>query len=172
VGKTALLEFLVAAAEGWRVARTVGIESEMELAYSGLHQLCAPILQYVGELPAPQRDALSTVFGLRAGDPPDRFLVALATLSLLAEAAERQPLLCVVDDAHWLDAASAQVMLFVARRLLAEHVALVAVARSGIGDHVFAGTPDLVVDGLGDEDARSLLLSHVHGPIDAAVCQQ
>jgi len=172
VGKTALLEFLVAAAEGWRVARTVGIESEMELAYSGLHQLCAPILQYVGELPAPQRDALSTVFGLRAGDPPDRFLVALATLTLLAEAAERQPLLCVVDDAHWLDAASAQVVVFVARRLLAERVALVGVARAGIGDHMFAGTSEFAINGLGDEDARSLLLSHVQGPIDAAVCQQ
>ena len=172
VGKSALLEYLADRVAGWHVARAVGIESEMELAYSGLHQLCVPMLDRLDGLPGPQRDAMATVFGLSAGPAPDRFLVGLATLTLLAELAEEQPLLCIVDDAHWRDGASAQVLGFVARRLLAERIAIVSAARSGIGDEVFAGLPELVLQGLNSRDARALLLDHMHGPVDAAVCDQ
>src|SRR3954452_24810822 len=118
VGKTALLGHLSAAADGCRIARAAGVESEMELAFAGLHALCAPMLGRLGQLPSPQRDALSTAFGLSAGPPPDRFLVGLAVLSLLAESAEAQPILCMVDDAHWLDRVSTETLAFVARRLL------------------------------------------------------
>jgi DNA-binding CsgD family transcriptional regulator len=171
-GKSALVSYLTERADGWRLATAVGIESEAELAYSGVHQLCAPMLDHVDQLPIPQREALGTVFGLRSADPPDRFLVGLATLTLLADVADHQPLLCVIDDAHWLDAASAQIVLFVARRFLAERIVLVCVARAGIGDGVLAGLPALPVDGLGDGDARTLLLQNLPGPVDAAVCEQ
>ena len=134
VGKSALLEYLSDHVGGSRVVSAVGVESEMELAYSGLHQLCAPVLDVLDRLPAPQRDALATVFGLSPGIPPDRFLVGLATLTLLAEAAEPQPLICIIDDAQWLDQASALVIAFVARRLLAERIAIVCAARTGSGD--------------------------------------
>ena len=107
VGKSALLGYLSDRIGGWHVARAVGVESEMELPYSGLHQLCAPLLDHLDELPVPQRDALATVFGLSAGPAPDRFLVGLATLTLVAQAAEQHPLACIVDDAQWLDDASA-----------------------------------------------------------------
>ena len=130
------------------------------------------MLDHLDQLPAPQRDALGTVFGLRAGEAPDRFLVGLATLTLLADVADQQPLLCVIDDAQWLDAASAQIVLFVARRFLAERIALVCAARAGIGDGVLAGSPALPVHGLGDSDARTLLLENLPGPVDAAVCEQ
>src|SRR5262249_17721800 len=149
-----------------------GIESELELAYSGLHQLCYPMLEHLDRLPAPQRDALETVFGRNRGDVPDRFLVGLATLTLFAEVAEREPLACIVDDAHWLDEASAQILSFVARRLLAERVVVICAVRVGIGDHVLTGLPELRLAGLGDTDARELLLANVHGPLDAAVCEQ
>jgi DNA-binding CsgD family transcriptional regulator len=172
VGKSALLGYLSDQVTGWRVARAVGVESEMELAYAGLHQLCAPMLDRLERLPVPQRDALATVFGLRAGPAPDRFLVGLATLTLVAEVAEDQPLVCIVEDAQWLDQASAQLLGFVARRLLAERIALVGAARTGIGDNVLAGLPELPIRGLGDSDARALLLEHVYGPLDAAVCDQ
>jgi DNA-binding CsgD family transcriptional regulator/tetratricopeptide (TPR) repeat protein len=172
VGKSALLRYLSDRVAGWRVATAVGMESEMELAYSGLHQLCAPMLGQLERLPTPQRDALATVFGLSAGPAPDRFMVGLATLTLLAEAAEEQPLACIVDDAHWLDHASAQVFAFAARRLLAERVALVCAARTGVGDHVLAGLPELLIHGLADGDARALLLDNVQGPLDAAVSDQ
>ena len=172
VGKSALLGYLAERVAGWRLARAVGVESEMELAYSGLHQLCAPMLDHLDGLPVPQRDALATVFGLSAGPAPDRFLVGLATLTLVAEAAERQPLLCIVDDAQWLDQASAQILGFVARRLLAERIALVCAARTGIGDNVLTGLPELPVEGLDDRDARALLLDNVYGPLDPAVCDQ
>ena len=125
VGKSALLDYVVERAADCRILHAVGVEAEMELAYAGLHQLCAPLLDRLERLPAPQRDALATAFGLRAGEAPDRFLVSLAVLSLLGEAAEERPLVCLVDDAQWLDRASAQVLAFVARRLLAESVALV-----------------------------------------------
>ena len=144
----------------------------MELAYSGLHQLCAPLLDHLDELPVPQRDALATVFGLSTGPAPDRFLVGLAALTLVAQAADQQPLACIIDDAQWLDGASAQLFGFVARRLLAERVALVCAARAGIGDGVLAGLPALEIGGLSAGDARPLLLRHVHGPLDAAVTDQ
>jgi DNA-binding CsgD family transcriptional regulator len=172
VGKSALLGYLSDRIAGWRVARAVGVESEIELAYSGLHQLCVPMLDHLERLPAPQRDALGTVFGRSTGPAPDRFLVGLATLTLLAEVAEQQPLVCIVDDAQWLDQASAQILGFVARRLLAERVALVCATRTGIGDDVLAGLPELSIEGVGDSDARALLLDNVHGPLDAAVCEQ
>jgi len=172
VGKSALLEYLSGRVAGWHVARAAGVESEMELAYAGLHQLCAPMLDHLGRLPAPQRDALATVFGRHAGAPPDRFLVGLATLTLFAEVAEQQPLVCIVDDAQWLDHASAQILGFVARRLVAERIAVVCAARAGAGDDVLAGLPVLPVPPLGDSDARALLLANVPGPLDARVCDQ
>jgi DNA-binding CsgD family transcriptional regulator len=171
-GKSALLNLVVERAAGWRIASVVGVESEMELAYGGLHQLCAPMLDHADQLPAPQRDALGTVFGLRAGEAPDRFLVGLATLTLLSEVADREPLLCVIDDAHWLDAVSAQIVLFIARRFLAERIVLVCAARAGLGDGILAGLPALTVHGLSEHDARTLLLENLPGPIDATVCEQ
>src|SRR6478609_103940 len=129
VGKTVLLDYLVGRASRFRVARVGGVQSEMELAFAGLHHLCAPMLDRFEGLPSPQRDALGTVFGLRAGPAPDRFLVGLAVLSLLAEVARERPLVCLVDDVQWLDRASTQAMTFVARRLVAESVALVFAAR-------------------------------------------
>ena len=172
VGKSALLDYLFDRVAGWQVARAAGVESEMELAYAGLHQLCGPLLDHLERLPAPQRDALAVVFGRSVGPAPDRFLVGLATLTLVAEVAEDQPLVCIVEDAQWLDQASAQILGFVARRLLAERVALVGAARIGSGDDVLAGLPELLIGGLGDSDARALLLDNVHGPLDAAVCDQ
>ena len=129
VGKTALLDYLQAHASGFRVARAAGVESEMELAFAGLHQLCTPMLSSLAGLPGPQRDALGTVFGLRTGEAPDRLLVGLAVLGLLSEVAEELPLVCLVDDAQWLDQASAQALVFAARRLLAERVVLVFAVR-------------------------------------------
>jgi len=172
VGKSALLGYLSGRVAGWHVARAAGVESEMELAYAGLHQLCAPMLDHLDRLPAPQRDALATVFGRSAGTAPGRFLVGLATLTLFDEVAEQQPLVCVVDDAQWLDRASAQILGFVARRLFAERIAVVCAARTGAGDDVLAGLPELSMRGLGDSDARALLLANVPGPLDAAVCDQ
>ena len=124
-GKTALLDYLAERAADCQVVRAAGVQSEMELAFAGLHQLCAPLLDRLEALPGPQREALRTAFGLSAGPAPDRFLVGLAVLSLLAEVAAEQPLVCLVDDAQWLDRASAQVLAFVARRLEAESVGLV-----------------------------------------------
>src|SRR5580693_3568854 len=141
IGKTALLEYAIESASGFRIARAGGVESEMELAFAALHQLCVPALDRLERLPVPQRDALGVAFGLRVGDAPDRFLVGLAVLSLLAEVAEERPVLCVVDDAQWLDRASAQTLVFVARRLLAESVALVLVTREP-GDEL-EGLPKL-----------------------------
>jgi DNA-binding CsgD family transcriptional regulator len=167
VGKTALLEDVIASAAGLRVARVAGIESEMELAYAALQQLCAQMLDGLDRLPDPQREALGVVFGLRTGEVPDRFLVGLAALSLLADAANKQPLLCVIDDAQWLDRASAQAMGFVARRLFAEQVALVVATRQPGGE--FRGLPELAVGGLGDGDARELLASVIRRPLDERV---
>jgi hypothetical protein len=167
VGKTALLDYLAEQASGCRVARAAGVESEMELAYAGLHQLLTPMLDRLERLPAPQCEALRTAFGLGPGSAPDRFLVGLATLSLLADVAEEHPLVCLVDDAQWLDGASAQVLAFVARRLEAESVGLVFAARVPGGE--LAGLPKLVVEGLGDGDARELLEVTLTGPLDARV---
>ena len=171
-GKSALLKYLSAEAIGWRVASAIGVESEMELAYSGLHQLCAPMLSHLERMPHRQRDALATAFGLSAAPAPDRFMVGLATLTLLSDAAERQPLLCIVDDAQWLDSVSAQILAFVAGRLLAEQIALVCAARTGVGDEVLARQPTLPVGGLTDEDARALLLANIHGLRDPDVVDQ
>ncbi len=167
VGKTALLESVIGSASGFRVVRAVGVESEMELAFAALQQLCAPLLDRLDRLPAPQRDALGVAFGLQAGDAPDRFLVGLAVLSLLAEVAGERPLVCVVDDAQWLDRASAQALVFVARRLLAESVALLLVTREP--SEALAGFQELVVEGLRDGDAGALLSSVLRVPLDERV---
>jgi DNA-binding CsgD family transcriptional regulator len=170
VGKTALLEYLAGQASGCRVAHAGGVQSEMELAFAVLHQLCAPMLDRLERLPAPQRDALRTAFGLSAGPAPDRFLIGLAALGLLSEMAGERPLVCIVDDEQWLDSASAQVLAFVARRLGAESVGLVFGARVPTGD--LAGLPELVIGGLREDDARALLDSALTGPLDARVRDQ
>jgi DNA-binding CsgD family transcriptional regulator len=146
------------------------VESEMELPFAALHQLCGPLLDRVDALPGPQRDALATTFGLSAGAVPDRFFVGLAVLGLLSEAAEERPLLCVIDDAQWLDGASAQVLAFVARRLLAEPVVMLFTVRE-LGD-LLAGLPELVVEGLRGADARSLLVSVIPGRLDEQIADQ
>jgi DNA-binding CsgD family transcriptional regulator/tetratricopeptide (TPR) repeat protein len=169
VGKTTLLEYLVTSASGCRIARAAGVESEMELAFAGLHQLCAPMLPHLARLPGPQRDALSTAFGLSAGAAADRFLVGLAVLSLLSEVAEERPLICVVDDAQWLDRASAQILGFVARRLLAEPMAMVFAVRDPSEDHELGSLPVMVIGGLSDADARALLESATPGRLDERV---
>jgi DNA-binding CsgD family transcriptional regulator len=167
VGKTALLDYLGGQAAGCWVAHAAGVESEMELVYAGLHQLLTPMLDRLERLPAPQANALRTAFGLSPGSAPDRFLVGLAALSLLAEVAEEHPLVCLVDDAQWLDQASAQIFGFVARRLAAESVGLVFAARAQ-GDDL-AGLPELEVQGLRGADARTLLDSVLTGPLDPRV---
>jgi DNA-binding CsgD family transcriptional regulator len=169
VGKTALLHYLQERASGCRIARAAGVESEMELAFAGLHQLCAPLLGGVADLPDPQRAAIGTAFGLAAGEAPDRFLVGLALLGLLSEVAEEQPLVCLVDDAQWLDRASVQALAFAARRLLVESVALVLVVREPSDEQELAGLPELLVRGLRDGDARSLLDSATPGRLDERV---
>jgi DNA-binding CsgD family transcriptional regulator len=170
VGKTALVDYTVGSASGFRVARVVGVESEMELAFAALHQLCAPMLGRLEHLPDPQRGALGAAFGLTAGTAPERFLVGLAALSLLSETAHEQPLLCVVDDAQWLDRVSAQALAFVARRLLADQVALVFATREESTE--LAGLPELVVGGLNEHDARALLASAVDGALDERVSER
>lgn len=175
IGKTVLLQYARDTASGFRVEQAAGVESEADFAFAGLHQLCAPLLGRAGALPGPQQAALGVAFGLQSGEAPDPFLVGLATLSLLAEAAEERPLLCLVDDAQWLDTASAQALAFVARRIEAERVALVfalrdpSTGRGAGGTEVFAGLPDLPVVGLGEHDARRLLASAVHAPLDERV---
>jgi DNA-binding CsgD family transcriptional regulator len=169
IGKTALLDYAAGRALGFRVLRAWGVESEMELAFAGLHQLCAPMLGRLDQLPGPQRDALAVAFGMAEGQAPDRFLVGLAVLSLLAAVAEDQPLACLVDDAQWLDRSSVQCLAFAARRLLAEPVALIFAAREPGDDHELAGLPGLAVTGLGDTDARAVLASAIGGRLDARV---
>jgi DNA-binding CsgD family transcriptional regulator len=172
VGKSALLAYVSDRAHRSHVAKAAGVESEMELAYSGLHQLCAPMLGRLDRLPLPQRNALATVFGLSAGPAPDQFLVGLATLTLLAEVAEERPLVCLIEDAQWLDQVSAHILGFVARRLLAERVAILCAARTGTGEDVLAGLPELSIHGLAENDARALLLENLYGPLDGAVIDQ
>jgi DNA-binding CsgD family transcriptional regulator len=169
IGKTALLEHLAGSASGFRVARAAGLESEMELAYAGLYQLCAPFVDRIESLPGPQRDALGTAFGRRDGDAPSRFVVGLAVLGLLSEVAEEQPLLWIVDDAQWLDAASSQTLAFVARRLGAESVAMVVAMRDADREDGFARLDELVVRGLGERDAHGLLETVLTGPLDDRV---
>jgi DNA-binding CsgD family transcriptional regulator len=169
IGKTALLEVLVEGADGCQIVRAAGVESELLLAYAGLHQLCRPHLARIADLPAPQREALQVAFGLETGAPPDRFLVGLAVLTLLCELAEERPVICVVDDAQWLDPTSAQTLEFVGRRLGAEPVGMVFAVRSTDDAPRLAGLPEIVLGGLGREDAAALLASVVPGRIDARV---
>jgi DNA-binding CsgD family transcriptional regulator len=169
IGKTALLDHFAEQASGLRLARFAGIESEIELPFAGLQQLCAPMFAEVDGLPDPQQQALRVAFGLRSGDVPDRLLVALATLSLLAEVAQKQPLLCIVDDAQWLDEASSQIFGFVARRLLAESVMMVLAVREPAATHHLDGLPTLRLNGLTDPDARALLVAATPGRIDVQV---
>jgi DNA-binding CsgD family transcriptional regulator/tetratricopeptide (TPR) repeat protein len=169
IGKTALLGYAAQTAPDFQLARAEGVESEMELPFAALHQLCGRMLDRLDQLPGPQRDALGVAFGLRSGDAPDRFLVGLAILGLLSEVATGQPLLCLVDDAQWLDQASAQVLAFVGRRLDAESVALLFGTRDlGPGGDL-AGLPELVLAGLADADARALLASVFPGRVDERV---
>jgi DNA-binding CsgD family transcriptional regulator len=169
IGKTALLDYVETSATGCQIVRIAGVEAEMELAYAGLHQVCSPFLGRLDRLPDPQRIALSIAFGLTAGDAPDRFLVGLAVLDLLADGAEERPLICLIDDAQWLDRVSAQAVAFVARRLVAERIAVVAAIREPSDERDFGGLPELRVHGLGEADAGQLLDSVVKGPVDPRV---
>jgi DNA-binding CsgD family transcriptional regulator len=169
IGKSALLEHAAEHAEDYRVLRATGVEWEMELPFAGLHQLCAGLLTGLERLPAPQRDALATAFGLSSGEQPDRFLVGLAVLSLLSATAEEHPLACLVDDVQWLDRSSAQVLAFVARRLAAESVVLLFAEREPGGVHELAGLPELRLGGLPDASARELLASVLTTPLDERV---
>lgn len=168
-GKTALLGYLLERAPDCRIARTTGVESERKLAFAGLHQLCAPFLDRLERLPDPQRDALGTAFSLRNGNAPDRFVVGLAVLSLLSDVAAECPLVCVTDDAQWLDRASAQALAFVAHHLPAEPIAMVFALRGPADQQDLAGLPELAVRGLADDAARALLDSVVAGPLDERV---
>jgi DNA-binding CsgD family transcriptional regulator len=169
IGKTALLDYTAERAEGCRVLRAVGVESEMELPFAGLHQLCAPLLDRLEWLPPPQREALGIAFGLSSGTRPDRFLVGLALLSLLSDAADQEPLLCLLDDAQWLDQSSAQVLAFVARRLQAEPIGLLFAERESGEFGELGRLPELRLDGLSDADARDLLASVITVPLDDRV---
>jgi DNA-binding CsgD family transcriptional regulator len=169
VGKSALLEHLVEQATGCRVARAAGVQSEMELAFAGLHQLFAPLLDRRERLPDPQRDALGTAFGFTDGVAPSAFLVGLAVLGLLSEVAEEQPLLCIIDDAQWLDRTSLQVLEFVARRLYAESVALVFAVRQSEVEQLLPSLPEMVVGGLRNGDARGLLHEVIKWPLDERI---
>jgi DNA-binding CsgD family transcriptional regulator len=169
IGKTALLGYAAERAAGFQVARAAGVESEMELPFAGLHQLCWPMLEGLGRLPPPQRGALGTAFGLSSGAPPDRFLVGLAVLSLLSDTAEERPLLCLIDDAQWLDRSSAQTLAFVARRLQVESVVLLFAEREPGELDELAGLPDLPLRELPGDSARELLMSAMNGPLDDRV---
>src|SRR4051812_36590163 len=169
VGKSGLLEYVARVSTGCRTARAAGIESEMELAFAGLQQLCSPFLDHLAHLAEPQRDALGTAFGLRGGDAPVRFLIGLGALSLLSDVADEHPLVCTVDDAQWLDRASAQALAFVARRLGAEHFALVFAVREPTEERELRGLPELLLEGLIERDARAMLDAGFTGPLDANV---
>jgi DNA-binding CsgD family transcriptional regulator len=169
IGKTALLRYAARQAAGLRVAQITGVQAEMELPFAGVHQLCAPMFPRLDELPGPQRDALCVALGLASGEAPDRFLIGLAVLSLLSAVAEERPLLCLVEDAQWLDAASDQVLGFVARRLLAESVAIVVAIREPDTRGDFDGLPELALGGLDESDARTLLARAVPGRLDDRV---
>ena len=172
IGKTALLEQLVEQAAGCMVARATGVQADMELPFAGLQQLFGSMLGSLERLPDPQRDAVEVAFGLRSGPAPDRFEVGLAMLGLLAEVTEQEPLVCVIDDAQWLDQASARTLAFVARRLMAESVALVFAVRDPSEDETFAGLPELIVGGLDDEDAQALLGVAIAGGVERRVIER
>jgi DNA-binding CsgD family transcriptional regulator len=169
IGKTALVRYVAQQAAGFRVAQIAGVEAEMELPFAGLHRLCSPMLVRIDALPDPQQNALRMSFGLSSGDAPDRFLVALAALTLFAEVAGKRPLLCLVDDAQWLDAATSQVLGFIARRLLAESVAIVFAVREPSDQPELADLPELSLGGLQDDDARALLSAVIPGRLDDRV---
>jgi DNA-binding CsgD family transcriptional regulator len=169
VGKSALLDYVAERADGCRVVRVAGVQSEMELAYAGLHQLCAAMIDRVTELPGPQREALRAAFGYQQDATPEPFAVAIAALNLLSDAAEAQPLVCLIDDAHWLDRSSAQALAFVARRLHAEQIAVVFAVRAPVDVPELAGLPELIVEGLPDAEARLLLASGIPGRLDEQV---
>jgi DNA-binding CsgD family transcriptional regulator len=169
IGKSELLQYVAERASECRVVRALGVQAEMELDFAGVHQLCAPILESIERIPGPQRDALRTALGLSAGEAPDPFLIGLAILSLLSEAAEQRPLVCLIDDAQWLDQASGDTLAFVARRLFAESVALIFATRQSGDEPPLRGLPDLVVEGLPDGDARALLESALPGRLDDRV---
>ncbi|MFV8162866.1 LuxR C-terminal-related transcriptional regulator [Mycobacterium sp. 134] len=169
IGKTALLDYVRLHAAGRRVVRIAGIEAEAEPAFGGLHRLCAPFREHFHRLPVPQRSALETAFGLSAGTPPDRFLVGLAVLSLLADVAAKQPVVCLVDDAQWLDGISAQTLSFVGRRLQAERVLLLFAVREPADGDALKDLPALQIEGLGDHDARTLLAWGCPGRVDDRV---
>ena len=172
IGKTALIRYCARQAAGCRLIQFAGVESEMELPFAALHQLCMPMLDGLAALPEPQEHALRVAFGLAAGPAADRFVVGLAALSLLAENAAARPLVCLVDDAQWLDDASCQVLGFVARRLLAESVLLLFAVRETADEQMFPGLPALTVEGVTDEDARALLTAAVPGHVDERVCDR
>jgi DNA-binding CsgD family transcriptional regulator len=169
IGKSAMLEYAAARAADCRVLRAIGAEWEMELPFAGLHQLCIELLDGHERLPAPQRDALATAFGLSSGAEPDRFLVGLGLLSLLSAAAEQRPLICIVDDVQWLDRSSAQVLAFMARRLGAESVILLFAEREPARVEELTGLPELRLAGLSDASARKLLASVIAAPVDERV---
>lgn len=169
IGKSALLEYVVGRAEQCHVARAAGVESEMELPFAGLHQLFTPMWSLSDRLPRPQRDALAVAFGLEFGDPPDRFLVGAAALSLLSAASDSRPLLCVVDDAQWLDQASAQTLSFVGRRLFADRIGLVFAIREPVTRPEWSGFAELTVGGLTHSHAGALLDAVVAGRLDQHV---
>src|SRR3954470_5875740 len=172
IGKTALLRYAARQASGFQVVQLTGVEAEMELPFAGIHQLYTPLPARLDALPPPQRNALSVALGLVAGEVPDRFLVGLAVLSLLSAVAEDRPLLCLVEDAQWLDAASGQILGLVARRVRAESVAIVVAVREPAAEHEFDGLPELRLEGLPGEDARVLLTSAVAGRLDSGVADR
>ena len=169
IGKTALMRYCARQASGCRLVQVDGVEFEMELPLAALHQLCGPMLSGLAALPEPQQRALRAAFGLAAEPAPDRFVLGLAVLSLLAENAAERPLVCLIDDAQWLDEASSQVLGFVGRRLLAESVLLLFAVREAADERMFPGLPALTVEGLADEDARALLTAAIPGHLDERV---
>jgi AAA ATPase-like protein len=171
IGKTALTQYCLRQASGCRVAQIAGVESELEMPFAALHQLCRPMLGELGSLPEAQQEALRVAFGLAAGNPPDRFVVGLAVLGLLAEVAEERPLVCLIDDAQWLDEPSRQVLEFVGRRLVAEAVLLLLAVREAGDQHLFT-LPELTLDGLSEDEAGALLMSVVAGHLDQQIRDQ
>lgn len=169
VGKTALVDYMTTVCAQCRVLRVTGVESQMELAFAGLHELCGPLLGNLGRLPDPQADALTTAFGLARGTPPDRFLIGLAVLTLLSESARERPLVCLIDDAQWLDRATVQTLTFVARRLDAESVVLLVATRPEIDDEEWAGLPRLGLEGIPEDEAGALLDRVIPGALDPRV---
>src|SRR5215472_10928596 len=171
-GKTTLLEYAIDSAADLRLSGAVGVESEISLEFAALHQLLVPFMSLLPALPAPQRDAMMIAFGLEEGPPPGLFLVGLAALTLLSRAAEEQPLLCVIDDGHWLDPESAHALGFVARRLYADRVGLIAAVGESAALRVFDQLPAITVGGLPDAEARELLASVLDGPLDPQVADR